>query len=230
MSHLNTETLARLVDEHPAPLEAAHLAECDACRAELGALREQVHAMSELGEIEPPAHAWDELHGRLADEGLVRTSRQRTVPAYMRIAAALVLFFAGTAAGFTWRGATLPQQVAVAPSDQAGVTAAVQQDRATSDATAADAPDATGQQDDHASRAGLAKEGVVNATADAPRPNAVQDVSSAPQLASSAAAPSPAPARDALTADTGALADDIAAPRGEPPRTGSYGPARCSSR
>ena len=221
MSHLTTETLARLVDEHPAPLEAAHLAECDACRAELGALREQVHAMGELGEIEPPAHAWDDLHERLADEGLVRTNRQRALPAYMRIAAALVLFFAGTAAGFTWRGATLPQQVAVAPSEQAGSDVAAQQDRVTSDASASVAPDATAQPDDPASRPGLAAGSSVDTPADAPRTDVVEDGSPAPQLASSAAAQSTAPARDAQAADTGARnTDGIDAPRGEPRITG----------
>lgn len=220
MSHLTTETLARLVDEHPAPLEAAHLAECDTCRAELDALREQVHAMGELGEIEPPAHAWDELHERLADEGLVRTNGQRAIPAYMRVAAALVLFFAGTAAGFTWRGATLPQQVAVAPSDQARPVAA-QQDRVTSDASASVAPDATAQPEDHASQPGLAAGSSVDTPADAPRMDVVEDASPAPRLASDAAAQSPAPARDAPTADTGARnTDGIDAPRGEPRITG----------
>lgn len=118
MSHLNAETLARLVDDQPSALEAAHLAGCAACSGELDAMRADMQALGELGMIEPPAHAWDALHERLIDEGLVRSTHWR-MPAYMRIAAALALFMAGTGAGFAWRGATMPAQVAVV-TDQAG--------------------------------------------------------------------------------------------------------------
>lgn len=116
MSHLNAETLARLVDERPDALEAAHLDGCPACRGELDALRADVRALGGLGGIEPPARAWDELHERLIDEGLVRDTGRR-IPARMQIAAALALFLTGTAAGFTWRNATLPAQTAVAAGD-----------------------------------------------------------------------------------------------------------------
>jgi len=118
MSHLNAETLARLVDDQPSALEAAHLAGCAACSDELDAMRADVQALGELGMIEPPAHAWDSLHERLIDEGLVRSTHWR-MPAYMRIAAALALFMAGTGAGFAWRGATMPAQLAVV-TDEAG--------------------------------------------------------------------------------------------------------------
>jgi len=104
------------VDETPSALEAAHLAGCDECSAELDAMRADMRALAQLGAIEPPANAWDALHEQLIDEGLVRSAR-RSMPAYMRIAAALAVFMAGTAAGFTWRDATLPAQVAVAPGD-----------------------------------------------------------------------------------------------------------------
>lgn len=116
MSHLSAETLARLVDERPDALEAAHLEGCPACRAELDALHANLRALGGLGGIEPPARAWDELHERLVDEGLVRDTGRR-IPAWMQIAAALALFLTGTAAGFTWRNATLPAQTAVAAGD-----------------------------------------------------------------------------------------------------------------
>ncbi|HEU5209209.1 MAG TPA: hypothetical protein VFU06_07345 [Longimicrobiales bacterium] len=121
MSHLNAETLARLVDERPDALEAAHLDGCPACRAELDALRADVRALGGLGGIEPPARAWDELHERLVDEGLVRDTGRR-IPAWMQIAAALALFLTGTAAGFTWRNATLPAQTVVAAGDSTAAT------------------------------------------------------------------------------------------------------------
>lgn len=116
MSHLNAETLARLVDEQPDALEAAHLAACEDCRSQLDAIRADVQALGELGAIEPPAHAWGELHERLVAEGLVRAA-PRGLPAWMQLAAALALFLTGTAAGFVWRGATLPAPPAVAGVD-----------------------------------------------------------------------------------------------------------------
>lgn len=135
MSHLNAETLARLVDEAPAALEAAHLAECEACSAELDAMRADVHALGKLGDIEPPAHAWDELHTRLATEGLLRGGQRRGMPALLRLAAALALFLTGTLAGFAWRGATLSPAVAVTDGARPDATTATASADASQDAT-----------------------------------------------------------------------------------------------
>lgn len=117
MSHLNGEALARLADEAPTPLEAAHLAECSACCSELDAIRGDVRALGALGAIEPPEHAWPALEERLLTEGLVRRTRRRSA-AWARLAAALALFLTGTLAGFAWRSATLPAAPAVAAASE----------------------------------------------------------------------------------------------------------------
>ncbi len=118
MSHLTGETLARLVDEQPSALEAAHLADCADCRTGLEGMRADVQALGGLGEITPPAHAWPTLEERLAAEGLVRGTR-RGSPTWLRIAAALALFLTGTLAGFAWRTATLPAAPTVAAAPDA---------------------------------------------------------------------------------------------------------------
>ena len=71
MEHLNTETLARLVDHASQPEEAAHIAECELCSAELEAMRSQTDALRSLPEIRPPHGNWHELEARLRSEGLV---------------------------------------------------------------------------------------------------------------------------------------------------------------
>lgn len=206
MSHLNAETLARLVDEAPAALEAAHLAECEACSAELDAMRADVHALGSLGDIEPPAHAWDELHTRLATEGLLRSGQRRGMPALLRLAAALALFLTGTLAGFAWRGATLPPAVAVTEG------AGAQPDATTEAANAETSQDATG--------ASVAAEPNRDATS-APSYANAQDATSAPMVPAPAA---PAPAQ--LASAAGTLSDARAteemnrAPAGEPRITG----------
>ncbi|HEU4455285.1 MAG TPA: hypothetical protein VFR81_19630 [Longimicrobium sp.] len=72
MRHLSDEALARLVDETPGPGEAAHLRDCLSCRRELDEMREMADALSDLGEMEPPAGAWAALETALRAEGLVR--------------------------------------------------------------------------------------------------------------------------------------------------------------
>lgn len=112
MEHLTAETLARLVDDAPQPEESRHLAQCEACSAELTALREQTAALAALPEIMPPLGDWQVLEAQLRSEGLVRDpglvrrlGLART-PAWMPAAAAVVLFLGGAAAGagFTGRG------------------------------------------------------------------------------------------------------------------------------
>lgn len=103
--HLNADTLARLVDHPAEPGEARHLAQCDGCRAELTALRDQTDALGALPELLPPLGDWDVLEARLRSEGLVRDrglfdrfGLART-PGWMRAAAAAVLFLGGAGVG-----------------------------------------------------------------------------------------------------------------------------------
>ena len=108
MSHLNGETLARLVDEPPTALEQVHLTDCALCREELAAMQREVSALGTLGEVAPPAGAWNALEERLGAEGLVRRNVGRRYAPLLRLAAALALFLTGTLAGFAWRGSTIP--------------------------------------------------------------------------------------------------------------------------
>ncbi len=105
MEHVTIDTLARLVDEAPRPEEAKHLAACEACSAELAALKAQTESLAALPEILPPLGDWDVLEAQLRSEGLVRDpglfqklGLART-PAWMPAAAAVVLFLGGTAFG-----------------------------------------------------------------------------------------------------------------------------------
>jgi hypothetical protein len=112
MEHLTQETLARLVDDDPQPIEEAHLAGCEACSGELSALRDQTEALSMLPEIMPPQGDWKVLEARLRSDGLVRDPGPLSklglarTPAWMPAAAAIVLFLGGaaTGAGIVTRG------------------------------------------------------------------------------------------------------------------------------
>ena len=108
MSHLNGETLARLVDERPTSLEQVHLEDCAQCRAELAAMQRDSAALATLGDIAPPDAAWDALETRLAGEGLLRRRGAHRYAGLLRLAAALALFLTGSLAGFAWRGAMAP--------------------------------------------------------------------------------------------------------------------------
>lgn len=117
MQHLNGEDLARLVDEPAAAGEAAHLASCAECSAELDALREQVLTLAALEELEPPRRLEQAVQAALEGEGLrlARTDRCRRA---VRVAASVALFAAGGLAGFLGRGvapAPAPAPAAMAP-------------------------------------------------------------------------------------------------------------------
>lgn len=103
MSHLSLETLARLVDEPATPEEAAHLANCAACRDELDAMRDDVAALRELPALEPPpADAWSALAARLREEGLIGrdgTPRPARAGVWLRAAAGIALFLLGSVTG-----------------------------------------------------------------------------------------------------------------------------------
>jgi hypothetical protein len=107
MEHLNAATLARLVDEPARPEEAAHLAGCGACRAELQAMVAQTRELAGLMDLEPDPAALASLRDRLRREGLIRAPRRATpwrLPApALRAAAAVALFIAGGATGLLLR-------------------------------------------------------------------------------------------------------------------------------
>jgi len=119
MSHLMDETLARLVDEAPTALEAAHLAACDQCRAELQAMHTQVAQLSALPELQPPPADWEKLEQRLAAEGLIRARAPRRIWLHygLRAAAAVALVLTGALAG---RLVPAPSSPAASPFAAAG--------------------------------------------------------------------------------------------------------------
>jgi hypothetical protein len=128
MQHLNSETLARLVEESPDPQETRHLNGCAACRAELDALRAQTATLRELPCLSPPPVEWAELQARLAEGGLIRSGATAVQPALpdrpsragrwsgalLRLAAALAIFVAGGVAGAAAAGGKLPGAAPVA--------------------------------------------------------------------------------------------------------------------
>jgi hypothetical protein len=130
MSHLTLTALARLVDETPTALEAAHLQACADCRGELDRLRADVASLAALPDIAPPTHAWHALDARLAAEGLRRTARRPAwFAASYRMAAGIALLAIGTAVGtlvVAPRVHTAPAHVATVPADDdtSAVTAA----------------------------------------------------------------------------------------------------------
>lgn len=104
MKHLNPETLARLVDEAPSPLEREHLQSCAACHRELEALKRQTEALRSLPDLRPPPEDWTMLESRLAREGLLRrggfaSGGGTTTAPWLRIAAAVVVFLSGAGVG-----------------------------------------------------------------------------------------------------------------------------------
>lgn len=105
MEHLSTEQLARLVDEESGPEEADHLSACTGCAKELEALREQTLSLAALPEIMPPLGDWRVLEAHLRSEGLVRDPGLfrrlglAQTPAWMKAAAAVMLFLGGATTG-----------------------------------------------------------------------------------------------------------------------------------
>jgi len=109
MERLTPEALARLVDHDPSPEELAALEACPDARQELEALRQMTDALRSLPDVRPPRGDWEVLAARLASEGLIepRNDRERlppvSLPPWMQIAAALVLFLAGVGVGSGFR-------------------------------------------------------------------------------------------------------------------------------
>jgi hypothetical protein len=122
MSHLSLEALARLVDEPPIADESDHLDVCESCRGELEALREEVEALGTLPDLMPPPDSWAALETRLRQEGLIRSAsvaRSHLPAGFLRLAAALVLFLAGTGAGALLRSPAATGPVAALPAAEA---------------------------------------------------------------------------------------------------------------
>jgi hypothetical protein len=131
MSHLSTERLAALGDEAPTPVEAAHLATCDACAREHAAYRALVTmAHEERGAIGIPLTRFEAIASALATEqGIVSPAARATdhgarrhsfLRTPMRAAAGFLLLAGGAMAGRVSVGASpLPfgaQKVATAPT------------------------------------------------------------------------------------------------------------------
>lgn len=108
MEHLTAETLARLVDDDASAEERTHLEGCARCSEELRAYEEQTWALGSLPELLPPKGDWAVLEARLRSEGLVhdpglfaRFGLTRT-PAWMRVAASVLIFGVGALSGAAW--------------------------------------------------------------------------------------------------------------------------------
>ncbi|MGH7501026.1 MAG: hypothetical protein ACREL7_04640 [Longimicrobiales bacterium] len=105
MQHLAIETLARLADEAPDEVEAAHIEQCDECRHILEAMRADLAALADLPMIEPPPTEWVELEERLLEEGLIRrrpAAHSIWTKGVVRAAASAAIFALGTLAGAGW--------------------------------------------------------------------------------------------------------------------------------
>lgn len=106
MSHLDPETLARIVDEPASAPEAEHLGACGTCRDQLAALREQKAALRALPARHAPAAVWRGVAARLELEGRpvpvpLAGERRRSKAAVRLLAAAALgaVFLAGALAG-----------------------------------------------------------------------------------------------------------------------------------
>ena len=81
MSHLTTESLARLVDETPDAAEQLHLDACASCRAVLDELRAQTRALAALPSYAPSSDAWESI-GRRMREAEHRALQRRRIFAH----------------------------------------------------------------------------------------------------------------------------------------------------
>ncbi len=103
--HLTLEALNDLADDR-LPLDAriraeAHVRACEACAAELAALRALLDAAQSLPrDVDPPADLWDAVQGSLASSarGPVRDASRGTWRTPGRLAAAAVVLVAASSA------------------------------------------------------------------------------------------------------------------------------------
>ena len=108
--HLSDERMAALADDELTTSEAAHVAECPSCVAEISAHRRLLVLAREEARIPSvPSTRWETLAPQLAAAGLIRRRALRW-PA--RVAAALLFTVGGALVG---RYSALPRAVASAP-------------------------------------------------------------------------------------------------------------------
>jgi hypothetical protein len=129
MSHLPSERLAALADEQPTADEAEHLAVCRLCAREREAHRGLLRlAAAEIGRETAPLTNWDAIAAELRDDGLLASSRRRSLGHWwMRLAASLLLLAGGVAAGrvsaggeiFGWSLEGAGVEVAAVPAEDA---------------------------------------------------------------------------------------------------------------
>ena len=106
-THLDRETLARLVDDELSDIEQGHLDRCTHCFHELESLGQQTRALGSFSTIEPGAGEWEELEARLLQEGLIGVAlpNRGRAPGWFQAAAGLLLFLTGAASGSFVSGA-----------------------------------------------------------------------------------------------------------------------------
>ncbi len=121
--HLEREMLSALIDEPETdPGATGHLETCPDCRREYETMRRMRMALSALGQLEPPAAAWDRIEARLPEVGRGRrwlraVAGDGWVSASLRAAAAVILFAGGVALGL--RAGGLPGEPALLASGPA---------------------------------------------------------------------------------------------------------------
>ena len=117
MEHLTPDTLARLVDERPSPDEREHLEACSRCAEEFRSFRLQSDALGGLAALRPPSGDWESLEARLVGEGLIRTPETfrrfgfAAAPAWMQVAATVVVFLGGTGFGLALTRGVAPDRL-----------------------------------------------------------------------------------------------------------------------
>lgn len=99
MSHLTSESLARLVDESPTVDDKVHLAACSRCSDALDEMRAQTAALGALPVIAPPADAWQTIVARMEADRVMPPRQRWPVGIAARAAAAVIFFALGTATG-----------------------------------------------------------------------------------------------------------------------------------
>jgi hypothetical protein len=130
----SSESIQELLDGTLGPIRAAelrqHLDECASCRALYDDLQRIRDVGATLEPIEAPAHVWMQIAGRLRQEGRVADRVQSAAPggppAWLAIAAALVLAVGLSLYFVLTRNATTPATPATTAAGNAPASDAVQ--------------------------------------------------------------------------------------------------------
>ena len=118
--HLTLEMISAVLEEPEEHADAAaHLAACEACSLEHLRMRRMLMALSGLGEMQPPADEWERIEARLARQTGVLSFKRMSVftgwPA--QVAAAMLVFAVGIAAGLYLTGGQITDATRVAESE-----------------------------------------------------------------------------------------------------------------